>query len=265
MGYVVGGGLIRRSDFLPTGSTAQNQRSPPTTKPPDLIAYITRDGLAKHRQYSLVCFHFPLFGPWKKIVLFSCNSHTGTHRITLSWRMVYRSRSSTSSESEVTPRFVQCLLRYRVKKKTSCMQWRYIWIMFDFFGWPWAAICLFARMKKNGTHMERCSALRCRSKRRGHPPAGFFLAFFSGSYFSLLCYAALFGRLAIGTLFSFQTERETETPQNLRCPLFTTFLDVSYSYFLFVSIWHSLESVMATGYELSEGWQIMRARSSLHV
>ncbi|KAH9231521.1 hypothetical protein K456DRAFT_419378 [Colletotrichum gloeosporioides 23] len=40
MGYVVGGGLIRRSDFLPTGSTAQIQRSSPTTKPPDLIAYI---------------------------------------------------------------------------------------------------------------------------------------------------------------------------------------------------------------------------------
>lgn len=141
------------------------------------------------------------------------------------------------------------------------MQWRYIWIMFDFFGWPWAAICLFARMKKNGTHMERCSALRCRSKRRGHPPAGFFLAFLFGSSFSLLCYAALFGRLAIGTLFSFQTERESETPQKLRRLLFMTFLDVSYSYFLFVSIWHSLESVMATGYELSEGWQIMRARS----
>lgn len=82
--------------------------------------------------------------------------------------------------------------------------------------------------KKWDSHGEVfCIALQVKTE--GTFPGRFFPRFFFGSYFSLFCYAALFERLVIGTLFSFQTGRETETLQNLRRPLFMTFLDVSYS------------------------------------
>ncbi|KAK2728157.1 hypothetical protein CKAH01_11256 [Colletotrichum kahawae] len=142
MVYVVGGGLIRRSEFFPTGSPPQKPAMATENETSRSHSLHPRDGLAKHRQYSLVCFHFPLCGPWKKIVLFSCNPHIGTHRLTLNSRMVYRSRLSMSSELEATPGFVKRPWRYRAKKRQVACSGGTCGSCLTFSAGFWAAIRL---------------------------------------------------------------------------------------------------------------------------